>query len=173
MTRWLSLWATPTQKHYDKSCCFLLPFFTTEMISNIVTHTNSYANEHIFSRTHQSYGSPDGSWRDVTADEIKRLIAILIYFGLVKVVGDVDKYWSKKTLFHVLWAWAILSRKRFKALMALLHVVDSGSEDKGDKLRKVESFITYFKSRCLVLYQPRQNLAVDELMVKSWHRSGI
>ena len=155
-----------------KAVVFFYLIFTTEMISNIVTHTNSYANEHIFSRT-QSYASPDGSWRDVTADEIKRLIAILMYLGLVKVVGDVDKYWSKKTLFHALWAWAILSRKRFKALMALLHVVDSGSEDKGDKLRKVESFITYFKSKCLVLYQPRQNLAVDELMVKSWHRSGI
>ena len=143
------------------------------MISSIVTHTNSYANEHIFSGTHQSYASPDGSWQDVTADEIKWLIAILIYFGLVKVVGDVDKYWSKRTLYHGLWARAILSRKRFKALMALLHVVDPGSKDKGDKLRKVESFVTYFKSRCLALYQPRQNLAVDERMVKSRHRSGI
>ena len=59
---WLSLWATPTQKHYDKSCLLLLPFVTTEMISDIVTHTNSYANEHIFSRTHLSYASTDGSW---------------------------------------------------------------------------------------------------------------
>ena len=75
------------------------------MISNIVTHTNSYANEHIFLGTHQSYASSDGSWQDATADEIKRL--------------------------------------------------------------------AYFKSRCLALYQPRQNLAVDERMVKSRHRSGI
>ena len=27
-----------------------------------------------------------------TADEIEQLIAILVYFGLVKVVGNVDKY---------------------------------------------------------------------------------
>ena len=33
--------------------------------------------------------------------------------------------------------------------------------------------MNYFKSRCLDLYQPRQNLAVDERMVKSRHRSGI
>ena len=65
------------------------------MISNVVTHTNTYANEHIFLGTHQSYASLDGSWQDATADEIKRLIAILIYFGLVKVVGHADKYWSK------------------------------------------------------------------------------
>ena len=156
-----------------KAVEFFYLFFTVDMIGNIVTHTNSYANEHIFSGTHQTYAQPDGSWEDATADEIKRLIAILIYFGLVKVVGDVEKYWSKKTLFHGLWARAFLSRKRFKALMALLHVVDPATEDKADKLRDVESFINYFKSRCLDLYQPRQNLAVDERMVKSRHRSGI
>ena len=52
-------------------------FFTTEIISNIVTHTNSYAYEHVFSRTHQSYARPNDSWQGATADEIKRLIAII------------------------------------------------------------------------------------------------
>ena len=65
------------------------------------------------------------------------------------------------------------SRTRFKALMAMLHVVDPANEDKSHKLRKIESFINYFKSRCLASYQPRQNLATDERMVKSHHRSGI
>lgn len=66
-----------------------------------------------------------------------------------------------------------MSRTRFKALMAMLHVVNPANEDKSHKLRKVESFINDFKSRCLALYQPRQNLAIDERMVKSRHRSGI
>ena len=65
------------------------------------------------------------------------------------------------------------SRTRFKALMAMLHVVDPANEDKSHKLRKTESFINCFKSRCLASYQPRQNLATDERMVKSRHRSGI
>ena len=98
---------------------FNLFFFAVEMINNIVDHTNSYANEHIYLESRQSCTKPDGSWQDTTADEIKRLIALLIYFGLVKVVGDVIK-----TLYHGLWARAIMSRTRFKALMALLHVVD-------------------------------------------------
>ena len=51
--------------------------------------------------------------------------------------------------------------------------VDPVEEDISHKLRKVESFIDYFKSRCLALYQPRQNLAIDERMDKSRHRSGI
>ena len=152
---------------------FFQLFFTIDMIDSIVTHTNSYAHEHIFQGTHSSYAKSDGSWQDVTADEIKRLIALLIYFGLVKVVGDVDKYWSVKSLYHGLWAREIMSRTRYKALMALLHVVDPATETEGDKLRKVESFVAYFKNRCSSLYQPRQQVAIDERMVKSRHRSGI
>lgn len=107
------------------------------MIDSICRHTNSYANEHIFQGTHQTYTKADGSWEDVNPDEIKRLIALLIYFGLVKVVGVVEKYWSKKTLYNGLWARAILQRDRFKGIMALLHFVDTTTEVPGDKLRKI------------------------------------
>ena len=69
-------------------------------------------------------------------------------------------------IYHGLWARAIMSRTRFKALMAMLHVVNPANEDKSHKLRKVESLFNDFKSRCLALYQPRQNLAINERMVK-------
>ena len=152
---------------------FFSLFFSVDMINTICNHTNSYAYEHIMEGSFQTYAQADGSWQEVTPDEIKRLIALLIYFGLVKV-GNVDRYWSVKTLYHGLWARAILpSRTRYRALMAMLHVVDPATETPGDKLHKVESFIDYFKSRCLSLYQPRQQLAIDERMVKSRHRSGI
>ena len=38
---------------------FFYLFFTVELVNNIVTHTNSYAYEHIV--THQSYAKSDGS----------------------------------------------------------------------------------------------------------------
>lgn len=140
------------------------------MINNIVTLTNTYAGEHIFSGFHQSYTSPYGSWRETTTDEIKRLIAPLIYIGLVKI-GDLDSYWSIRTLNHCLWLRAIMSRTRFKVRMAMLHVADPAKEDRSHKLRKVESFLIILK--CHALYQPRQHWAIDERMVKSHHRSGI
>ena len=76
------------------------------------------------------------------------------------MVGNVEKYWSKKSLYNGLWARATISRDRFKALMALLQVVDPATEVQGDKLRKVESFVNYFKTRCKELYQPKQNKGV-------------
>ena len=91
----------------------------------------------------------------------------------MKVSGDVAKYWSTKSIYHGLWARKILSRNRYQALSAFLHVVDPANETPGYKLRKVEEFLAAFKERCKVLYQPMQKLAVDERMVKSKHRSGI
>ena len=148
-------------------------FFTFEMILEIVKHTNSYACEHIMEGSHRSYAQKDGSWKEVTSDEIKRLIALLMYFGLVKVGASVDRYWSTKSPYHGLWARAIMGRNRYRALMAMLHVVDPAKETPGDKLCKINTFIDVFKEKCLALYQPRQNVAIDERMVKSRHRSGI
>ena len=101
------------------------------------------------------------------------MIALLIYFGLVKIGITVNRYWSTKTLYHGLWARSIMPRIRFQGLMAFLHVVDHTTETPGEKLRKVETFVNYFKSRCVVLYQPRKQAAIDERMVRSRHRSGI
>ena len=148
-------------------------FFTVELVNNIVNHTNSYAYEQAMAGSHQSYTKNDGSWQEVTSDEIRRLIALLIYFGLIRVSHTVDNYWSIKSLYNGLWARSFMTRHRFKALMAMLHVVDPANEPAGDKLHEVNSLLEFFKSRCKELYQPRQNVAIDERMVKSRHRSGI
>ena len=65
------------------------------------------------------------------------------------------------------------SRRRFLALIALLQVVDPINETAGNKLCKVEGFVNYFKSRCVMLYQPCQHVTIDEYMVKFRHRSGM
>ena len=152
---------------------FFQLFFTAEMVESIVLHTNTYAYLHIAEGGYKCYTRPDGSWQETTSEEILRLIALLIYFGLVRLVGNVQTYWSTTTLFHGLWARAIMSRVRFSALMAFLHIVDPFNEPAGNKLCKVETCVEYFKTRCRVLYQPRQHVAIDERMVKSRHRSGI
>ena len=86
---------------------FFKLFFNDSMINSIVEHTNSYAQQKIFSGLGSSYTISDGSWQDVTADEIRRFIALLIHFCVVHVRGDVQKNWSTKTLYYGLWARAI------------------------------------------------------------------
>ena len=153
---------------------FFRLFFNYQMLSKIVAHTNSYAYIKVGTRGYyKAYLKPDGSWNETSNAEIERYIALLIYFGLVKISGDVANYWSTKSVYHGLWARKILSRSRYKALSAFLHVVDPTDETPGHKLRKVDEFLASFKERCKLLYQPTQKLAIDERMVKSKHKSGI
>jgi len=149
---------------------FFQMFFTEELIQNIVKHTNKYAWKHI--ATKKSFAKVDGSWKETDGAEIKRFIALILYMGIVRLPRH-DRYWSTKSLFHGLWAREILSRNRFFALLSLLHVVDPDEEDKDDKLKKISPFINYFRDRCRELFQPDRNLAIDERLVKSKHRSGI
>ena len=44
--------------------------------------------------------------------------------------------------------------------------LDPGSEVEGDKLRKINPLIDFFKNKYQEFYRPRHNLAVDERMVK-------
>ena len=153
---------------------FFRLFITPQMVRAVVTHTNTYALVKVGTRGYsKGYVDKEGFWKKTSDAEILKFIALLIYFGLVKVGGTKDRYWSTKTLYHGLWARRILSRDRYKALGAFLHVVDPCNETADNKLRKVEEFLAMFKERCKLLYQPSQKLAVDERMVKSKHRSGI
>ena len=86
-------------------------YFSASIIADIVKHTNSYAWGHVAQASCTTYTNPDDSWNDTNIKEIKRLIALLIYFGLVKVGGECSNYWSTKTLYNGLWARGIISRK--------------------------------------------------------------
>ena len=154
---------------------FFQLYFTPGLVDEIVQQTNTYAYIQIAKENSNKlcYSESDGSWRDATPNEILRLIGILIYFGIVSVKGASDCYWSTATLLHGLWARSFMPRLRFRALMALLCMVDPLNEPAGNKLRKVLSFINFLKGRFKALYQPRQHVAIDERMVKSRHRSGI
>ena len=133
---------------------FFKLFFTDSIINSIVDHTNSCAQEKILSGLGSSYTLSDDSWQDVSANEIRRFIAILIHSGIVHVRGDVQKKWSTKTLYHGLWARAILSRTRYLTILAMSHVVDPATEDPQNKLPKVESFIEDFNKLSKELYVP-------------------
>ena len=120
------------------------------MISSIAT--NSYALQKVIARDAgycRAYVDRDSLWSETFHEEIERLIALLIYFRLVKVDTKKENYWSTKTIYHGLWARRIMGRDRYKSLMAFLHVADA--ETPGEKLRKVEDFTALFKERCKLL----------------------
>ena len=66
-----------------------------------------------------------------------------------------------------------MSKNRYAALLGMFYVVDYTEEDQANKLHKVDSFIEHFRSKFKQLFQPYQNIAVYERLVKSKHRSCI
>ena len=132
---------------------FFWLFFTKEMLQEVVAHTNTYARHIQITQKSSLYTNKEGSWTSTNLEEIERLIAFLVYAGLVKVESEIENYWSVKTVYHGLWEREIIYRFRYKALMAFLNVVDPVAEDPNNKLHQQ-------------LYQPLQNIAVDERMVK-------
>ena len=55
----------------------------------------------------------------------------------------------------------------------MIHVSEPAAAPGGNKLDKIQSLLQHMVKRCKALYQPRQNVSVDERMVKSKGRSGI
>jgi len=45
------------------------------------------------------YSNSDGSWKETNSDEIRKLLALLIYTDLVNI-PTYNRYWSTKSLYH-------------------------------------------------------------------------
>ena len=78
------------------------------MVDEICKHTNAYAWSRVTEK--QTYAEKDDSWNEVKPAEFKKLLALIIYFGLVKVNNMVN-YWSTKTLYHRLWVRNIIPNR--------------------------------------------------------------
>lgn len=121
-----------------------------------------------------SYAESDGSWLEVTAPEMLRFIALLIYMGIVQV-PRLHPYWNTGPVSGGLLPVKIMSRKRFFSLLAFLHVTDPEEQSTASagKLRKVWPLLQHINDASARFFQLWEALAVDERMVKSKARSGI
>ncbi|KAK6470125.1 piggyBac transposable element-derived protein 4-like [Huso huso] len=153
-----------------KEMDFFQLFFTSAVLSKICEYTNAYAWRHVVDKP--SYGDAHGSWVDVTAEEMLKLIGLIIYMG-VTPLPRVSRYWSTAPLRHGLWARAYMCRERFKALLAVFHLVHPDEEDHSDGLQKLRYLLDHMRTTCQALYQPKRNLSIEERMVKSKGRSGM
>ncbi|KAK1152066.1 piggyBac transposable element-derived protein 4-like [Acipenser oxyrinchus oxyrinchus] len=149
---------------------FFLLFFTAEVVQCICRFTNAYAWRHVIEKP--SYGDATGAWADVTVDEMHKFIGLLVYMGVTKIF-QISSYWSTESLERGPWARAFMSKDRFLAILAMLHVVDPDTEAEGDCLQELRYLLDHMKAMCQDLYQPPQNMAVDERMVRFKARSGM
>ncbi|KAJ8356795.1 hypothetical protein SKAU_G00195890 [Synaphobranchus kaupii] len=148
---------------------FFLLFFTQDVVTEICGFTNRQGWELVLNCP--SYANYHGAWTEVTLDEFYRFMGLLIYMGFTHL-PDMSRYWGTNSL-QGSWARAFMSRNRFKSLLAALHIVDPATEDNQDRLAKLRYLLDHLKEKCKELFQPKQNLSVDECMVKTKGRTGF
>jgi len=106
----------------------------------------------------------------MTTEDFYKMVAIFIHLGYKKI----PKYrlaWNSSSLCYDSYVAQIMSRNKFEALMAFLHVVDKEQEDQlrqdKDKLLKVRPLYDYINTQCQKFCQPGEELSIDERMVRS------
>ena len=85
----------------NKALDFFSLLVTNKMVNEISTHMNTYRWSKVTNA--QYYGNRKGAWEETNPDEIRDLIALLLYQGLV-CVNTFHRYWSTKSLYNGLWA---------------------------------------------------------------------
>ena len=149
---------------------FFQLFFADEVLRTIAQHTSSYAWINIAKK--QTCCDTGGAWKETDSKEMKTFIALLLYQGFVHANRN-NRYWATRSLYHGLWCRSFMSRNRYQALLGMLHVSGPLTGDTHAKLKKVDEFIDNFPVKYKGLFQPYQNVVIDECLVKSKHRSGI
>ncbi|XP_070388820.1 piggyBac transposable element-derived protein 4-like [Dermacentor albipictus] len=161
-----------TTKRFLTALDFFFLFFSADVIETVCENTNKYAYTKILEKP--THARPDGSWEEVTTSEMRKFIGLIIYMGILKA-PRIKLYWNVGSIYSGLLPPRIMPRRRFIALLAMLHVadLDDVTQMSKGKLRFVWWLLQHMNKVSAKLFQPHRDLSVDERMVKSKARSGI
>jgi len=89
-------------------------FFKDEILTSIIEQTNLYNQQ-------QNNGNDNAKWKDITIEELKAFLGILLAMGLVELPKSHD-YWARNTLISVPWFGSVMPRDRFFQILGYLHL---------------------------------------------------
>ncbi|GBN36326.1 PiggyBac transposable element-derived protein 4 [Araneus ventricosus] len=149
-------------------------FFDDEVISFIAKETNSFAEEH-FSNLELTPSTRALQWKDVTSEELKRFISLLILQGIVQKPTE-KWFWSKRPILCTPFFGNVMNEKRYSLIMKFLHFQSSNdSEDESpsnNKLKKIGKFHSMLMQRFQSTYIPKQDISIDESLIGYKGRLG-
>ncbi|XP_064635786.1 piggyBac transposable element-derived protein 3-like [Lineus longissimus] len=129
------------------------------LIHGIVEETNRYAGQQ--GRMH---------WHDTTFEEIKAFQGVLVLMG-IHIVPAFKDYFSSDELLSVPAVTKVFPKNRFFELRGNLHLADNETavprdDPNYDKLYKLRPLLNTLQTTFRQYFEPGQNCAVDEHMVK-------
>ena len=135
-------------------------FLTSSVLQYIIDTTNHYATAALSAIT-PSRRSLFRTWKDVTMQEVRAFIGVVLQMGLVQL-SDIKDYWSTHTTLNFPFFRSIFSRDRLLQILWMLHVGDASSTTRRSKIQPFLNRIIPLFQQCLT---PRRQLSIDEAMI--------
>ena len=147
---------TPRTKREKTPLQVFLLSFTLVLLETIVTQTNMMA-------------AKKGMTLGLCIEELQAFIGMNIAMGMLRL-PQIRDYWATDEVLNTPWFPSIMPRDRFFQIMRFLHLVDSSQQRKKgeegyDPLFKVRLLIDHLSAVFPCYYQPRRQLAADEMMI--------
>jgi len=137
--------------------CFRL-FLDNEVIDLIKDFSNEYAAQ-------------QGEAMNLSRDEVLVFLDIH-YFSGYHVLPDKEMYWETQKDGGSPFIREAMTRDRFRAINKYLHVADNLNLETDNRFAKVAPYAELSKKKFKVYAPSKQNLSIDEAMVKYFGRHG-
>ena len=150
----------------DGAAEFFCKFFDDDLFHLLLTQTNLYAAQQRIRH-----------WHDVTKNEMKAFLGILVAMGCHQV-PSLEMFWSSDPLFRIEPIASIMTRVRFRKILQALHVNDNSQAPSRDdvmfdKLHKLRPMIDMLNNGFQKQSIASTSQSIDEAMVLFKGRSGI
>ena len=143
---------------------FFGKIFPDEIFEILAEQTNLYALQLQVERH-----KVDERWTPTTPEEMRCFVGLRIFMSLVDL-PEIKMYWSQDKFYGDFAIAEIMTRDRFEKLSQYIHAHDRTGYDKQDagrdKLHLIRPLLEIVNKRCLEAYNPNQENAVDEAMIK-------
>uniref|UniRef100_A0A672ZK29 PiggyBac transposable element-derived protein domain-containing protein n=1 Tax=Sphaeramia orbicularis TaxID=375764 RepID=A0A672ZK29_9TELE len=149
-------------------------FFSGNVLHTIINNTNANAARRLAQGALYK-------WSPLSVDTFYIFLSIILFSGLVHVPSRAD-FWRTKWPYNFPFPKSTMSRDRFEAIFWSLHLSDINEDEENERKRGTPQFDRLFKIKplygeivnaCNSLFQPHQDISIDERMVASKARRGF
>ena len=155
----------------DKVVKYFDTFFTDELYELIVQESNKYNRQKQLAK-----GKTVGE-EVLTNEDLRAWIGLLILMGIHKL-PELQNYWSTDPLLGVPAVNSVMTSKKFKKIVEIIHCNDNTSnpprgQQGHDKLHKLRPVINKINTNLSHAYKPSGTVSVDESMIAFKGRSSM
>ena len=138
----------------NRALDFLKLVWPSALCELIAIETNRYAAQNATS-----------DWSDTCSNEIWSFLGVIIFMGFHRL-PRICNYWNTDEYLGLPALQKHMPLTRFWDLWCNMHLVDNGEADHSDRLYKVRPLIKCLTGTFTKHYNPSQEIAVDEAMIK-------